>query len=235
MAHEWFVYSEKIVTGPFTTEQVDQCLTAGIWASDCFIWWKGQREWMPISSWREQLDKILKGETESSQNAVWYVDMNGSSVGPLTQKEMITQLRGVSSLNKVRLWSVGLNKWTDIFELHDIMEELGLSRRENERAPLMGSVAISRADQQGPVIVKAASLSGDGMGLNECGFLVKGEQIQLIIKSDEFPHPVRVNGSVAYVTTQGYAGVKFQEVHPEALSLIIDYVKRFNVPLRATG
>lgn len=235
MAQEWFVYSEKIVTGPFTTEQVDQCLTAGIWSDECFIWWKGQREWMPITAWREQLEKIVKSEAEKSQNPVWYVDIGGSSVGPLTQNEMITQLRSVSALNNVRLWSVGLNKWTNVFELHEIMEELGISRRENERAPLMATVAISRPDQQGPVLVKAASLSSAGIGLNDCRFLVKGEQLQLIIKSDEFPHPIRVNGTVAYVTSNGYAGIKFNDVHPEALSFIVDYVKRFNVPLRATA
>ncbi len=235
MAHEWFVYSENIVTGPFTTEQVDQCMTAGIWSDACFIWWKGQREWMPISSWREQLEKIVKSESEKSHNPVWYVDVGGSSLGPLTQNEMISHLRSVTTLNKVRLWSASLDKWTNIFEIHDIMEELGISRRENERAPLMGTVAVSRVDQQGPAVVKAASISEAGMGLNDAGFLVKGEQVQLLIRSSEFPHALRFTGSVAYVTSQGYAGVKFDELHPETASFVVDYVKRFNIPLKATA
>jgi len=190
---------------------------------------------MPITSWREQLQIILKSESEKTHNPVWYVDSNGSSVGPLTQSEMISHLRGASTLNKVRLWSVNLNKWTNIFELHDIMEQLGISRRENERAPLMGTVAISRADQQGPVVVKAASISAAGMGLNDSGFLVKGEQVQLLVKSSEFPHALRFTGTVAYVTSTGYVGIRFDELHPEMATFVVDYVKRFNAPSAAAA
>jgi hypothetical protein len=235
VTQEWFIYSDNVVTGPFTTEQVDQCLSAGIWSGECFVWWKGQREWMPVKNWKEQLATIVKNESEKSQSPVWYVDVGGSSVGPLTQKEMISHLRGVANLNKTRLWSVGLDKWTNIFELHEVMEELGISRRENDRAPLMGTVAISRADQQGPVLVKAASVSIAGMGCNDAGFLVKGEQVQLIIKSNEFPTPLRVTGSVAYVTAQGYAGIRFDTLHPETSTVVFDYVKRFNTPLKKSA
>lgn len=227
----WFIYSNDVVTGPFSTEQVQTQLSLGQWSSNCFIWWKGQREWMPIRTWEQQLSKILKKEDENSQSPVWYVDNGGSPVGPLTQNEMITHLRSIANLGKVRLWSVGMNKWTNLFELHDIMDQLGLSRREHERAPLMGSVALTRAgDTPQTIMGKAAAISIAGMGVNGAHSLQKGDDIQLVVKSHEFAKALHLQGKVMYITPAGYCGIKFNTVHPETQSLIFDYVKKFNTP-----
>ena len=231
----WFVYSNDIVSGPFDTKAVQEQLTAGKISSNSFIWWKGQREWMPIPLWETQLKQILKTEDEKVQSPVWYIDLSGSPVGPLTQNEMLAHLRGVPNLGKVRLWTVGMNKWTNLFELHDIMDQLGMSRRENPRAPLMGTVAVSRlAEDTQPMIARAASVSIAGMGINDAHGLTKGEEVQVVLKSPEFPHPIRVQATAVYITQQGYAGLKFTSVHPETQSLIHDYVKRFHNPQGGT-
>lgn len=227
----WFIFSNDVVSGPFDTKGVQDQLKLGSLNSSCFIWWKGQREWMPIQLWETQLKQILKNDDEKSQAPVWYVDTSGSPVGPLTQGEMLAHLRGVQNLSKVRLWTVGMNKWTNLFELHEIMDQLGMSRRENARAPLMGTVAVSRlAEDTQPMIARAASISIAGMGINDAHGLTKGDTVQLVLKSPEFTNPIRMQATAVYVTPQGYAGLKFTSVHPETQSLLFDYVKRFNQP-----
>lgn len=228
----WFVYHRDIVAGPFDTEAVKQQIAAGRWSEDTFIWWKGQREWMPIRLWESQLAQILRTETDKSQSAIWYVDTTGSPVGPLTQTEMLSHLHGIKNPAKVRLWSVGMNKWTNLFELHEIMDHLGMSRREHDRAPLMGTVAISRMSEDATaMIARAASISVGGMGINDGHGLTRGDNVQLVIKSSEFAQPIRTRATTVYVTAQGFAGLRFANTAPEALSLIHDYVRKFNQPV----
>lgn len=225
----WFVYSNDVVSGPFDTQKVQEQLSLGNFNASSFIWWKGQREWMPIQLWETQLKQILKNEGEKTQAPVWYLDTNGTPVGPLTQNEMLAHLRGLQNLGRVRLWTVGMNKWTNLFELHEIMDQLGMSRRENARAPLMGTVAVSRLSEDSqPILARAASISVAGIGINEAHGLTKGETVQLVLKSPEFPHPIRLQAMAVYVTPQGYAGLKFTAAHPETQSLLFDYVKRFS-------
>ncbi len=227
----WFVHSSDVVSGPFDTKGVQEQLSLGNFNANCFIWWKGQREWIPIQLWEAQLSQILQSEDQKSQTSVWYVDTSGSPIGPLTQGEMLAHLRGMRNLGKVRLWTVGMNKWANLFELHDIMDQLGMSRRENARAPLMGAVAVSRlAEDAQPMLARAASISIAGIGINDAHGLTKGDTVQLVLRSAEFPNPIRMQATTVYVTPQGYAGLKFTSVHPETQSLLFDYVKRFSPP-----
>lgn len=226
----WFIYSNEVVKGPFDTETVREQLNTGALPSNCFIWWKGQREWMPVNLWENQLKQILMNEDEKSHSKVWYIDLGSGAqpTGPMTHKEMLAHLRGISSFGKVRLWTVGMPKWTSLFEMSDVIDQLGMSRREHDRAPLMGAVAITAvAGLPSTTITRAASISVGGMGINDAQGLSRGDSVQLVIKSPEFPNPIRVQAEVVYITSQGHAGLKFQQLHPETQSLIFDYVKKF--------
>jgi len=225
----WFVYSNDIVSGPLDTETVRASIQSGRWSAGAFIWWKGQREWMPLGLWESQLPQLLKTETEKIQTPVWYIDVTGSPIGPLTETEMMQQLRGLQSLSRVRVWTVGMAKWVPLFEMTDVMDRLGISRRAHARAPLMGTVAISRVgDAAQPLMTRAASISVAGMGINDAQGLTKGDEVHVVLKSSEFSTPLRMKAVAVYVTPQGYAGLKFTSIHSEIQSLIYDYVKRFS-------
>ena len=229
MSHAWFIYSNEVVSGPFDTDTVREKLQDGHLSSGCFVWWKGQREWIQVAAWENQLDQLLEVAVERAQKPVWYMESAGNPVGPLTQNELIDNLRGIAHLNRIRLWAVGMKKWSSLFALPDIMELLGISRRENERAPLMGTVAVSRSnDDPRGFMVKTASISVAGMGLVGSHDLRVGDSVSLLIKSNEFPNNIHVRGQIAYVTAQGYAGIRFEVVNSETQGLILDYVKRFN-------
>lgn len=227
----WFVYSNQVVTGPLDVEQVKSRLTQGEWAKDACVWWKGQREWVAIANWESQLARIIEAGTKTA-SPIWYLEVgDGSPQGPLTIDETLQNLRGISSLAKVRLWSAGMDEWLPIYEIPYVMDLLGISRRSNERAPLMSSVVVSRPSVGlGPVAVNASSISVGGMGLSGAHDLRRGDQCQMFVKCGEFPSGLHVHGEVVYVTVAGYAGIKFSHAHPEAQSLIYDYVRKFAAP-----
>lgn len=226
----WFIYTNEVVSGPFETKAVQDQLTNGSLSAGSFIWWKGQREWMPIHLWQNQLNQILTNEDEKTNSRVWYIDLGsgGQPAGPMTHSEMLAHLRGITNLSKIRLWTVGMPKWTSLFEMSDVVDQLGMSRREHDRAPLMGTVAITAIGGVATTtITRAASISAGGMGISDAQGLTRGDEVQIVIKSPEFTNPIRVLAEVVYVTSQGHAGLRFQHLHSETQSIIFDYVKKF--------
>ena len=225
----WFLYANNIVTGPYSTAEVHVKLQSGLVSPQSFIWWKGQREWMQMLHWQRQLPEILRSqEINPSENSVWYLDSGRTRIGPITQSELVDQLKTFADLANVRLWSHGMNAWSSVFDLHNIMEAVGLSRRESERAPLMGTVALSRSnDDPRSFLMRAASISIGGIGMTGHHDLYRGDEVHLIIKAPELGTNIQTSAKVMYVMKSGYVGVKFDSISAESLSLIMDYVKRF--------
>jgi hypothetical protein len=231
-----FLYSSlhKKVSGPFRIDEVNKKIENGEVTGTCNIWWRGQREWLSVDAWVSQ-DKNTQTEKGKLDSPVWYVDINGQSKGPLTQSEMLLTIQGVQNFAKLRLWTVGEKNWKSVYEYTDVMEELGMSRRENLRAPLMGSVLVNRTGENDlPLSLKAVSISIAGIGCNDAHALTKGEELQLIIKSNEFSTPIRARATTIYVGSNGNAGLKFSHLQPETQSIIIDYVKKFADPHQLT-
>jgi len=228
MSQTWFIYSNDVVTGPFSTKDVQQKLTVNELGAHSFIWWRGQREWIQISSWQTDIDNILATLVTSQQNAIWYIDLGASPLGPLTQNELLETLRNVTDLNRARLWAVGMKRWQTLFELHDVMELLGISRREHDRAPLMGTVAITRSNEAPRgFVAKTASISVGGIGVSNAHELRRGDEVALLIRTSDIPGNIHLRGEVVYVTDLGHAGIRFSKVHPETHALLHDYIKRF--------
>lgn len=231
MSHAWFLYIDNVVSGPFSTDQVKSKIQEDDLKAKCFIWWKGQREWIPVSTWEKDLDAILEATANANKKPIWYVDIGGTKpAGPLTQNEMVEMIKSAREIDRIRLWSVGMKQWQSLFELHDIMEMVGISRRETPRAPLMGTVAINRIGPEPKgLVVRAASISVAGIGVADASELRRGDEVALLVKSPDLKSSIHVRGEVVYVTPNGYAGVRFHQIHPEAKSIIHDYVKRFTI------
>jgi hypothetical protein len=225
----WFISVNDIITGPFTTEQVRSKLASGLVREKSFIWCKGQNEWIALSAWENQVTEIVQDTIDNGKKSIWYIDTGDAPFGPLTKNEMIVSLRAHKKLNNVKVWSVGMENWKSVFDLGEVMESLGISRRKNERAPLMGTVAVTRSnDDPRSYLLRTASISVGGMGLTGDHDLRRGDQVMAVIKSAGLPANLHLHGEVSYIMDRGYAGMRFTNVHPETLSIILDYVKRFN-------
>ncbi len=231
MSKIWFIHSsiDSKVSGPFVSQEVRQKLASGEITEGCNIWCKSQREWLSLGVWATNGEEILKNKNEKSENTIWYLDLGGEPVGPLTHKEMIHSLRGNKNLTLVRLWTVGIKNWKSVYEFSEIMDEMGMSRRENTRAPLMATMQIIRhGESESSNLFKVASISVAGVGINDGQSLSQAEEIQVIIKCNAFSSPIRAQANVIYVSANGHAGIKFKQIQPEMQLLILDYIKKFS-------
>lgn len=221
----WFIYSDEVVSGPFTTETVKKEIMSGRWTAETQIWWKGQKEWLSLDKWQNNLEKILEANRQQGQQPVWYAEQHGQQIGPLTKRDLIDHLKTLSDVKKVRLWTVGLNHWTNLFEFHEIIMQLGMTRRTFERAPIVGRVVIQRNSETFEKSI--ASVSGGGIGVKDCQNLTPGETLSVHIHSPLLVTPVRGTAKVMYIEDSGYAGLQFQTIHIESKTTLMDYVKQF--------
>ena len=229
MSIAWFLYSNEIVSGPFETDEVTSKLESGSLPPDSYIWWRGQREWVQLAIWVQQLPAILEAhERPEFHHPIWYIELDGSRLGPVTQNELISHLRSLPELSRVRLWSAGLPTWSNVYELPDVMDMMGFSRRESERAPLMGLVQVSRgSDDPRSFTMKAASISQGGIGIQGAHDLHVGDEVAIAIKSEQLPGLLYVYARVQYTNSRNFVGLKFLSPQAELVSVIAGYIRQF--------
>lgn len=215
--------------GPFSASDVESRIASGTLGPGCLIWARGSTEWSPISDWES-----LRARVEVAQKAevgrIWYCDSGaGQPAGPLTQSELIDHLKAMKRLEAVTLWGTGLAKWLPLFEIPDVMDLVGISRREHPRAPLLGQVAITQIGSSTPAqMLPALTVSIGGIGVKNAGFLARGDRVAVILKSPDLPSAVHASGEVVYVSRAGDAGVRFNDLPAESRSILFDHVRRFH-------
>lgn len=229
----WFIYCHEEVSGPYSTDEVKRNILAGKWTADAQVWWKGQKEWLALDKWHANLEHILEANRQQGQQPVWYAERGGQQTGPMTKNDLVNHLKTLPDVKNVRLWTVGLNHWSNLFEFHEIVHQLGITKRGYDRAPIMGQVQIQR---NGEVTHKPlASVSGGGLGVRDAGMLGAGEIITVAIQSPLLIAPVRATAKVMYVESSGYAGLQFQQIHIESKTTLMDYVRQFRTDTGTTS
>jgi hypothetical protein len=224
MEQKWFVFADQLVRGPLTTRNVEEGLASGQWTLDTLIWWKGQAEWTPISKWRVHLPE-LDSQVLNSKDQDWYFETKGQQTGPVSRKDLIDFLKKSANPFQYSIWTPGLPHWKKLYFFDEILSDLGRSRRTTHRAPLPGSVEVAKREAR--FILQTTTIGSGGLGLKDAKDLVQGHTVHLIIRSPALPNAIRSNAQVLYVRQDGVAGLKFQDIHVEAQSSIIDYVKQF--------
>lgn len=234
MKAHWFIHSEGAVLGPFTATEVEAQMKASKFGADCLVWARGTNEWLPISQWKTLSAKVEENSKSVSQR-VWYCDSGtGQPAGPLTQSELVEHLKGLNRWDIVTLWGTGLLKWLPLFEVPEVMDLVGISRRENPRAPLLGQISISTTGSSGvPQILPCSTVSTGGFGVKNAGGLTRGDRVQIILRSSDFPNIIHAVGEVLYVSRAGEAGIKFTDLPTDSQTVIADHVRRFHDQLEA--
>lgn len=220
------MFADQLVRGPLSTENVEEGLSAGRWTLDTLIWWKGQNQWISIANWRIQLPQITTESERKKHPADWYLESKGTQTGPMTRGELIAYLKTAQNPFQFSLWTPGMAHWKKLYFFEEVLLDLGMSRRAHPRAPLSGSAEIS-SKQNHKFVLMTTDIGAGGMGLDQARALTPGNNIQLTIRSPVFPNPIRSTAQILYVKHNGQAGVKFENIHIEAQSTIIDYVRQF--------
>lgn len=228
---KWFAFVDGIVHGPFDRTQLESRLSS--W-NHPLIWGRGQKEWVEPTHWTEELYKVeeVLQDTQVTVGQMWRVRNSDQETKPLSQEQMMSYLKTLHDFSEVQLWTEGYTEWKDIFQIHKIMDELGVSRRSHPRVPIMGTVTCEKTGFQ--VQVRLQSISEGGLGVVEAKPLKIGDQLRCTMKSPNLVGQFSFTAEVVFASPDGYAGLKFLNLPTETKSLIIEYVSKFQNIKQAT-
>jgi hypothetical protein len=224
----WFLLLDGQVTGPYGDPDIEAKVKAAPASKEeaPLIWGRGQAEWMSPEKWRAAVQAMNAQEAlETQKSRQWKMKVNGKELSPMNLEELIEQLKEYSDMSPVRLWTEGFEDWKEVFQVPKIMTELGVSRRQHPRVPIMGTLKCEGSS--GVLNVKVISISEGGLGVTEARGLQLGEKIRGTLTSPNLFVPITANLETVYLGGDGYAGLRFLGVPPEAKSAIIEYVKKF--------
>jgi hypothetical protein len=228
---KWFLLTDGLVTGPFTKDDVESRLTM---LTNALVWGRGQMEWMGPDRWRQFLKDAdsQAAKAKGGSDRLWKIRVAGQELRPMTHDQMIDFLRTQKDYGEIQIWTEGYTDWKDIYQIHKIMDELGVSRRQHPRVPIMGSLACEGAT--GTLTARVLSISEGGLGVTDAPQMKIGEKFKTILKSPNLYTPIHSTVEVVYIGGDGYAGMKFVSLHPESKSAIIEYVRKFTDLKKAT-
>jgi hypothetical protein len=225
VTQKWFVLADGVIHGPYTQSDVE---TRAQSFTNPMIWGRGQPDWLTLEKWhkfsREFEDHQRRQKNQNDR--LWKIKASGLELKPMSQEQMIEFLRTKTDLSEILIWTEGYSEWKEIFQIHKIMDELGVSRRAHPRVPIMGSVQMEGA--QGTFSAKALSISEGGLGITDTGTVKIGEKFKLTLKSPNLFTQIHATGEVVFVGADNYAGLKFIGLHSESKSAIIEYVKKLS-------
>ncbi len=223
----WFICENEDVRGPFTANELKAMVTDGQIGESTLVWGRPQQTWMPANRWASMLPQLMshKISESSSQQQLWHYAVNGTSVGPLTRAELVNELKAATQKNQILVWTKGMKAWGDLFEFHDLLEEIGLNRRESPRLSIQGAAIIRFEDKT--LLGQLQTISPGGVGITKLDSrLPIGQLVSIEIKSEVLGEPVHMKALVQYSTESGFYGFKAQSLSIEAKSRIIACIKR---------
>ena len=229
----WFVFEKDLVLGPYSSAEVKTALREGSITRQAMVWstLTGEK-WIKASLWETESQNFKKREKQPTDLRLWHYAIGGQSFGPFPRKKFLEEIKAITQKDKLLVWTKGMGSWASIYEFSELLDEVGISRRQHPRADVSGSVVIRSASKV--VLGKLLMISQGGCGVMGVNDIKAGENVTIDIKSSVFADTIRTEAHVRYVTETGYVGLKFSPLQIEALSEIIDYVKQVQVqPARA--
>ncbi|MCE3010402.1 MAG: PilZ domain-containing protein [Proteobacteria bacterium] len=222
---KWFILdSQQKVSGPYLQEEIEGRLAQ---LGSSLIWGRSQSEWLGPEKWKKHLRELDENvrKHKSQSERLWKIRVGNQELKPLTHDQMMEFLKTRHDLTEIMIWTEGYSEWKDIYQIHKLMDELGVSRRQHPRVPIMGTVMMEGASSTNQA--RALSISEGGLGVTDAPQVRIGEKFKIILKSSNLFNPLHATAEVVYVGTDNYAGLKFIGLHSESKSAIIEYVKKF--------
>ncbi len=231
-SRKWFILSQDKVHGPFAKEVVENQARS---LPNALIWGRGQNDWISLDQWEKALLDFESNNTRTRQQVEreWHVRNAGQELKPVVYSQMIEFLKTLPDFKEVLIWTEGYSEWKEIYQIHKILDDLGVSRRRHPRVPVMGAVELETAN--GNLVARALSISEGGLGITDSPPVKIGDRFKLTIKSANLYGPVHATAEVVFVGADGYSGLKFVGLPTESKGAIIEYVKKFTEGITNTG
>ncbi len=154
------------------------------------------------------------------------VQYNGADQPLMTRKELIEFTALQADPGLIMIWDRKSDEWKEIYTFTDIIEKLGISRRQNRRVTILGQFkGKSRSGQD--LALRLTTISMGGFGVTDCFDLKIGDEIMGQITSPHFYSPLAISAEVTYAGSHGNVGLKFTSISDEGQALVVDYIKKF--------
>lgn len=229
---KWFILSQEVVHGPFDRGAVPGEVTK---LTSPLIWGRGQTDWLTPEQWNRAMQDFEAHVARSRQqhDREWRLRIKGQELQPLVYNEMIEHLKTLPDYSDILIWTEGYAEWKEIYQIHKILDDLGVSRRRHPRVPIMGQVDFESSG--GSFTGRALSISEGGLGVTDTPPVRIGDRFKVVLKSPNMFGPLHATAEVVFAGSDGYAGMKFSGLPMESKSAIIEYVKRFTEGQVRTG
>lgn len=219
---QWFVLKDDVVEGPFSTEDVKE-LASRPDVDHIKVWGQPQKDWRPLSWWMVELPNLLAKSRPLRDDRLWHFATQGVAHGPMTREDLVKGLRQTPLSNDILVWTKGMKAWAPLFEFNDLMDEVGINRRQHPRADIDGYVTFKF--ELGEKRARLFTISSGGFGCEKVDGLRVGQIVSAELNCDAFYEPVHAKVEIRYGTESGYVGCKFTVLSSEAKSTIVQYVR----------
>lgn len=230
MSIEWFIYNKNSVSGPFSTEDVKGQLSTETVDDNSFIWWKGEKDWIPVTKWAEDFETIIV-KLEENLSELWRVKHSDSVSNYMSFDEAVEYVKNLQLEEGILINKKDAPQWESVYSHTVFLNALEMSRRQFPRVPIVANAKISKADSKFSYLVKANMIGQGGVGIHGLGknFSI-GTVIDLRLESPSLNGVIHAEATVIYHTDLGTSGVRFNALNAESQSLIVEYVNRFQNP-----
>lgn len=222
---KWFLFADGQVSGPFSQDDIPSRANLLI---NPLVWGRGSTEWVPMVRWDKTVKDLntLDNKPKAGSDRLWKIKNAGVEFKPMAHDQMIEYLKTLKDHDLIQIWTEGYSEWKDIYQIHKIMDELGVSRRQHPRVPIMGTLTCE-GPSTGTFNARVLSISEGGLGMTDSPDVKIGEKFKTVLKSPNLYAPIHSMAEVVYVGSDNYAGLKFIGLLPESKSAVIEYVRKF--------
>ncbi len=223
----WFIYSQELVDGPFSTEQVRARLASGQLTAEDRIWGRGHEQWQTLTWWSENQHQSTAHQTyepSKKPGGLWHYAQHGQSHGPFSRDELVETLKTLAKNGEILIWTKGMKAWAPLYEFHDLMADIGVNQRQHPRVDISGRVSLKYEKMN--VLGQLVTLSEGGFGANITQNILQPGAICTAELQVSGRPPLKSQVEVRYVTEDGYAGFKFVQLHTEGLTTIVDLIRQ---------
>lgn len=222
---KWFFLNQNNVTGPHHEIEISELHEKH---SDGLIWGAGLSEWQPYTDWSTKI-QLLKEVLDSLQvdmTPTWWLRDDQAEKGPLTYHKLIQHLKNHKAAGDIEIKQDPSTEWLSIYDFPSIIEEVGVSRREHERAPFAGVFRFQKAGQN--YEAQVTSISEGGIGLSHAPYLSAGDLLTGSLHSPMIAIVIHFEVEVLYQRRDSTWGLKFHQISHENKSLVLSYIKKFS-------
>jgi len=223
---KWFFLHQNTVTGPLSETQLTKHHEQH---PEGLIWGQGLSEWQSFSEWQEKLN-LLKEVLDSLQTdmtPVWWMRDDQAQSGPMTYHKLIQLLKNSTAAGDIELKQDPGHDWLSIYDFPTIVEEVGVSRRQHDRAPFSGIFRFEKAGQSFDAEVN--SISEGGIGITYAPYLSAGDILKGSLVSPLLTTEIFFEAEVLYQRRDTTWGLRYYQISHENKSLVLSYIKKFLV------